>query len=120
MAPSSLIVEPPKRTGSRTADVDPDLLASILREFGPGHYVGDGFVYDTAKEASNAVAQYRRAIAHALDVGEHTVKTRVWGQDAKGNLLTDRTKKGGWFVAMSHDPNRPKRERNTNGATPAA
>lgn len=117
MPPSSLIVEPPKRIGSRTVDVDPDLLAAIDKEFGPGHYVGDGFVYGTAKDAGNAVALYRRALARHRNIGEHTIKTRVWGQDKKGNLITDRAVAGDWYVGLSHDPERVKRTRATSAAS---
>lgn len=117
MAQSSLIVEPPKRLGSRTVDVDPALLAAIDKEFGPDHYVGDGFVYETAKEAGNAVALYRRALARHRNIGEHTIKTRVWGQDKKGQLITDRAVKGDWYVGLSHDPERVKRTRSTSVAS---
>lgn len=120
MADLNLIVEPPKRQGSRTTEVDPKLLAAMKAQFGKDNWIGDGKTYKTGKEAGNAVASYRRALASDLGIPEHTIKTKAWGEDAKGSLITDRKKPGTWRVAMQHAPDRVKRTRATTpAATPA-
>lgn len=113
---SSLIIEPPEATRKSSSSANPDVVLQMVSEIGPEAWVWDGKVYATAKAAEQEAGVYRRALPKALGMDAHKLKSKIWGTDKDGKVVTDREKPADWRFAFQTDPNRQKREQKPKAA----
>lgn len=113
MSSLSLIIEPPAITRASKSSADPELLKAMASQLSSEHWISDGQVYKTNKDASNALGLYRRVLPKTTGIAPHTLKTMTWGQDKKGNPVTDRNAPADWRFGIKLDPTRKPREHRT-------
>lgn len=109
---SSLVVTPPPIQRSRESSADQAIVEAMVKQITPGKFITNGEVYAVHGDASNDAQLYKRAVARAMNVPDHKMRSRVWGTDSKGTILTDTDKRGNWLFAVRYDPDREKSTRN--------
>lgn len=116
----SLVIEVPTISKTRTSSADQGIVKLMVKDAKEGTWVTDGSTYPKHGDTANASQVYRRALAKAANLEAHQVKSRVWGVDKGGNIVTDENATAEWRFALTLDPTRQKRTRNRASATPAA
>lgn len=111
MPAPNLIIVPPASTRASSSKADSALVAAMAAQISPETWVSDGKTYKTYKAAQNASGLYRRALPKALNIEPHKMRSKTWGTDAKGVVVTDRDKEASWVFAFTTAPDRVKRTR---------
>lgn len=121
MANLSLIITPPASTRASKTQVNQEILDGMVSGISSEQWVFDGQTYKTSKEANSAAGPYRRALPKALGIPPHTLKSKVWGEDKNGVVVTDRKKQATWRFAFTIDPDRkPKQRKQTTASKEGA
>lgn len=116
----SLIIVPPESTRASASKADPEIVAAMAAAISETSWGFDGKTYKTAKLATQAQSVYRRVLPKALDIEPHHLKSKIWGTDSKGSVVTDRTKNAEWRFAFTIDKTREKQTRKKKTETAVA
>lgn len=108
---SPFVIEVPNISRTRSSSAEQEIVKGMAAEAAEGVWVTDGYVYESYADAGNASQIYRRAIAKALGLETHKIKSKTWGVNGD-TIVTDRDAKADWKYALTVDPSREKRTRN--------